>query len=760
MIPGCLHQTIQDNKVHKFHETESEEVKATWISKIKIRFPDMQSPKRLYICECHFAPSSLTTTKTGLVQVKKGYGPTIFESLKPVSLEDQIAQLKASLKAVTKERDELSDLLDTCFLPDELKLMRGQKVREYSPEMIQKAIVVRMNTSQLGYLRLIELGYPLPSLRTLHSHIKHLDFSEGVMPSVLEALARIGKELRAQDPNHPDLQCILIADETSIDGRIMYDPSNKNIVGSVSDSFLRPDQKDAQVTGSKILTFMIKSIHSHQKQPVAWFFTSSLTASMMQNALNLITEKIENNTDFRIHGLCTDQGGANEGLWSLAQDGVSVPHPCDQRRRLFYLIDISHLLKNLWNSMIKTDLHLDPSVIHEVGSFGSHSLTQSKIDSPSTLDFFITLQERNKSVRVPVLKFKRLLLHPKDTWAKMRVYPTEVLFSHELANALVPAAEDFGDEQTVELSKTMSAFLHMMANFRMIASHTESDPNLLFDHTQRHLFGIVRRVFDTLTFSRNGKALTGPQKPKYPSGIRRFVDSTIGLFEYLELKKGTQSLALGQISSDFIENLFSRIKDQTGNPTPVQVSQRMQSVSLRSTAAASHTQNARPHKNTSYLDAKSLGVGTRKPVTAFDLDFHFEEDETFSLKPEHRAILWEIKNTIVQKISGSCSECSSKFTSPKSLDAFDLLFIFAMNTVDKNINILKNKDSEKYFRSWITEAASLDDYPGYDDMCHNNESIFQTFLTLFFTKIELLFDKSSIVYSSKSAMIKKIASLQ
>ena len=43
------------------------------------------------------------------------------------------------------------------------------------------------------------------------------------------------------------------------------------------------------------------------------------------------------------------------------------------------------------------------------------------------------------------------------------------------------------------------------------------------------------------------------------------------LLEYKGIKYGTNKIALGQLSSDFIENLFSRIKETHGNPTPAQI---------------------------------------------------------------------------------------------------------------------------------------------------------------------------------------------
>ena len=112
-----------------------------------------------------------------------------------------------------------------------------------------------------------------------------MDFSEGIMPSVIEPLTNISRRLFEADPNHPDLHCILIADEMSIDGRVEYDASQCSVSGTVSAPFLTPALADQTVTASKILVYMLKSISSHQKQAVAWFFTGSrLTGQMMENS--------------------------------------------------------------------------------------------------------------------------------------------------------------------------------------------------------------------------------------------------------------------------------------------------------------------------------------------------------------------------------------------------------------------------------------------------------------------------------------------
>lgn len=673
---------------------------------------------------------------------------------------DENARLRKELEITKAAFTSYKNIVSKILTKDQIDVLMGKKVPQYSPDTIYKAITIRYSMSQLSYERLKEL-YPLPSLATLKRYVQPLDFSEGVMPSVIEPLTAISHRLSSEDPNHPKLQCILIADEMSIDGRVMFDPSYKNITGTVSSEFLTSHQSSSGqiVTANKILVFMIKCIFDHAKQAVAWFFTSSLTGDMMARALKKVITDIETKSMFRIHGLCTDQGGANEGLWAKFPGSTSAPHPLADNRRLFFLIDISHLLKNLWNCMVTTELVIDSNSCQAISDRLSIPLISPVVSSAHSLDFFINLQETKQQVDQLIPRLTSTLLHPKDTWAKMRVYPTEVLFAHNVSKSLLLAASTFStSEITTSRCHTMSAFISIMASFRDIATNTVSKktPDLMFSESSFPLLHIVRNIFSGMTFTRNGSVLSAQQKPKFPSGFVRFIDSNIDLITYLGIKLGTSSIPLGELSSDFIENLFSRIKVH-GDPTPVQVPIRMQATTIKSTGPVSRSQNAPERSSTSYIQPSDVDVD-RNIRSTYSSSHNFEEGD-HETNPDHYIIMSEMSENVLSRMSSQCNSCQHHFNSnPLYIRELRQLFHFIMNTIDKNISILRQQMSVIEFVPWMLSACDLESYPSYPPSCHALVDLIIEFLLSYFTHIELRYERSSIIYSSKSSLMKSIAS--
>ena len=632
--------------------------------------------------------------------------------------------------------------------------MRNEVIREYSSDCIHKAVYIRANVSQLAYERL-RVIYPLPSLSTIKNYLKPMNFSEGVMPSVLQPLIAISERLWSSNPSHPSLQCILVADEMSIDGRVMYDPSNRSITGTVASDFLTSSQieESTPITASKILVYMLKNIFSNQKQAVAWFFTSSLTKEMMKSSFLRVVAAIESKTKFSIHGLCTDQGGANEGLWSLYPE-TSMPHPVDDSRRLFFLIDISHLMKNLWNSLISTDIVITQEACSKISSFLNIPPFHGKLSCTHSLDYFISMQQSAEEVPIPVLALTHQLLHPKDTWAKMRVYPTEIIFSHKVASALVSFSQSFGSLEQKAYCKSMASFIKLIATFRDIATNCSSG-NSSHHLTESHFttFELVAHVFNSMKFFRAGKA---HQKPKYPSGITRFTKSTIHLFQFLEAKHGIESLPLGELSSDYIENFFSRIKSQSGNPTPAQVSTRMKAVTLKTTdPVIPRNQNAQPKPSTSYITGKDIELIRPQSPPPNEPEFV----ESSSTTNTDHAIVFSISEELVTHFSQACPSCHQFFLEnyqyPTSLKP---LIRLIMNNIDINVMSLRNRKSVDSFIPWLIDICDLSNHPPFNVNCHSLQDIVVEIISSYFNTLEIRFEKSSLIYASKSSVVRSIAS--
>jgi len=57
-----------------------------------------------------------------------------------------------------------------------------------------------------------------------------------------------------------------------------------------------------------------------------------------------------------VHIVVTDGGSWNRGMWKLFgidEDNVGCEHPIDQKRRLWFALDFSHLIKTTWSRVLK-----------------------------------------------------------------------------------------------------------------------------------------------------------------------------------------------------------------------------------------------------------------------------------------------------------------------------------------------------------------------------------------------------------------------
>lgn len=59
---------------------------------------------------------------------------------------------------------------------------------QWSNQTVQKALKLKFACGTTGYETLQELGYPLPSIRTLQNRMKEINFTPGILHTVFELL--------------------------------------------------------------------------------------------------------------------------------------------------------------------------------------------------------------------------------------------------------------------------------------------------------------------------------------------------------------------------------------------------------------------------------------------------------------------------------------------------------------------------------------------------------------------------------------------
>ncbi|KAH9363443.1 hypothetical protein HPB48_006021 [Haemaphysalis longicornis] len=149
---------------------------------------------------------------------------------------------------------------------------------------------------------------------------------------------------------------VLMLDEIRLTPGLAYDPSSGAVNGRptiplADGSF----PKDALATHA--LVFMLGGVTTRWKQTVAYEFTgNSFSAAAAKKVIVTILTECEK-MGLVVDAIVSDMGGGNQGLWKefgivvgrYSKHAVSCPHPCDQSRKLYFMADVPHLLKNLRN---------------------------------------------------------------------------------------------------------------------------------------------------------------------------------------------------------------------------------------------------------------------------------------------------------------------------------------------------------------------------------------------------------------------------
>ena len=103
---------------------------------------------------------------------------------------------------------------------------------------------------------------------------------------------------------------------------------------------------------------------------MVWFFTGKHTTGA---ELWEVTKKVIDELNKRglfVKVVTSDMGGCNVGMWKHAGLNVTdsnsvlyIPHPCNDSQPLYFMFDVSHIIKNMRNCLENQTLLLPPNVV-------------------------------------------------------------------------------------------------------------------------------------------------------------------------------------------------------------------------------------------------------------------------------------------------------------------------------------------------------------------------------------------------------------
>ena len=132
-----------------------------------------------------------------------------------------------------------------------------------------------------GYKCLLDLGFPLPAIRTLQQRTEEIKFEPGVVTEVFDLL-----KLKACQMSSTEVLCSLVMDEMSITPGSQWDVKSDSFIGSVTLGDVASGTK-----ATKCLAFLLAGIAVRWKQVVYYHFTGKIIFSRNLICIwSLITE--------------------------------------------------------------------------------------------------------------------------------------------------------------------------------------------------------------------------------------------------------------------------------------------------------------------------------------------------------------------------------------------------------------------------------------------------------------------------------------
>ena len=204
-----------------------------------------------------------------------------FKKGKVLHLQQKVRHLQRENAQLRTKLNNLNKKLEKFLHLDQIHQLTNSRCSKWSSDTIRSAMKIRTAVGKNGYEFLrTKILYPLPSYRTLCERVETLRMAPGLQEDVLDLL-----QIKTNEMESRERDCVLILDEVQLRRKIEYDPSLKCLTGYVSPELSQTNDEEA----SHALVFMIKGLCKPYKQCVAWYLSGTGTSGAK---LWLLTEQV------------------------------------------------------------------------------------------------------------------------------------------------------------------------------------------------------------------------------------------------------------------------------------------------------------------------------------------------------------------------------------------------------------------------------------------------------------------------------------
>ncbi|XP_075752306.1 uncharacterized protein LOC142818019 [Rhipicephalus microplus] len=453
------------------------------------------------------------------------------------ALKKQVKKLETKMELFGQRLKFLND--------DQLQALGRQsnKGSTWSAETIKQALQIKFSCGKTGYQTLRNLGYPLPSGKTLARRLQGLKFLPGILTEVIDVL-----KIKAENMQDIEKDCALFLDEMEIARGYELDRAEDVVLGGQT----MPENPDEPAHHA--LVFMVGGLNTRWKQVIAYHFTGShVEGSILKDYVMKIVQLCAE-ISLRIRVVTCDMGASNRAMWrelgfSSHRNSItvcSVPHPCLEDKELFFTADAAHVLKNVKSQLLSSEVFFlsDATVCQ-------HNLPSKEVNVDHVRSVIKYDAERELKVapRLSELHISR------GHFTKMKV-GVAVRFFREAPAAIRYLIKEDAIEPEAE---TTAWFLELVFNwYTLMSSRHPSVALSLRDMRRYHesieLLNSALEVFQGMKMG--SKAQWKPSQ----AGFLITTKVVLRLQDILLRSEGYEFFLTSRILQDCLENLFSVVR--------------------------------------------------------------------------------------------------------------------------------------------------------------------------------------------------------
>lgn len=335
---------------------------------------------------------------------------------------------------------------------------------------------------------------------------------------------------------------------------------------------------------------MLGGIFTRWKIIAAYYFTpdsiDSIDGAILKPIVQEIIEKAES-IGLYIHSVTSDMGPVNLSMWR-AFGGIGsnrysdirncIPHPVDSNRKLFFIADAPHLLKNLKSALLNNRIIELPTTFVNI-----HSLSSAVVEC-AHLDELVDIQENLHFKLIPKIRKRDIIC---TTFNKMKVNKAKNIWSTDVSSAM----KFYAEETSKNEFNTTAVFIEVISKwFTLITART---PQLALgkqagDEKEERFNNSIAFLESIIELFREIKIGHQPKFKPVQNGIMITTKSIIQLTKYLIHERGYLYVLTGRFTQDCLENVFSSMRVRHPIPNALQFKQNLKLLTISNYIKSSH----------------------------------------------------------------------------------------------------------------------------------------------------------------------------